>query len=56
MLDLEPPLARLAGRVDVLACNRREWEALADRDAVDALVPIVSVTDGPDGSSVRRRT
>ena len=53
MLDRDPPLIRFADGIDVLACNRREWEALADRDAVDALIPIVSVTDGPEGSSVR---
>jgi len=48
-------MARFAGRIDILGCNRREWEALADRDAVDAIIPIVAVTDGPAGSAVRFR-
>jgi len=55
MLDGDPPMDRFAGRIDILGCNRREWEALADRDAVDAIIPIVSVTDGPAGSAVRFR-
>jgi len=54
MLDRSPPVARFAGGVDVLACNRREWQALDDRDAL-AGVPILAVTDGPGGSTVAFR-
>ena len=53
MLDTDPPVVQFADRIDILGCNRREWEALADRDAVAAIIPMISVTDGPAGSSVR---
>src|SRR4051794_22488214 len=29
--DREAPLSRFAGEIDVLSCNRREWESLSDR-------------------------
>ena len=54
MLDRAPPLKTLAERVDLLSCNRKEWEALGeDRAAVEGQVAIVAVTDGPDGALVR---
>ena len=40
----------MAGAVDVLCCNRREWEALDDREEVAARVSILVVTDGASGS------
>ena len=39
--------------IDVLCCNRIEWETLADREEVRGRVSIVVVTDGPRGSAVR---
>src|SRR5690606_33810533 len=33
MIDRDPPLSHLAPRIDILSCNRREWDALDDRDA-----------------------
>ncbi len=54
MLDRSPPVARFANGVDVLACNRREWEALDDRDPL-AGVSILAITDGPSGSTVAFR-
>ena len=56
MLDCSPPIADFGVGFDVLACNRREWEALADRDAVAEAVGILALTDGPRGSSVAFRS
>jgi sugar/nucleoside kinase (ribokinase family) len=53
MNDSETPIARFAGDVDLLCCNRREWEQLADREEVAWKVSILVVTDGPRGSLVR---
>ncbi len=53
MLDREPPVTALARSIDVLSCNRSEWDHLPDRDAVAARVPIVAITDGPLGAEVR---
>jgi ribokinase len=55
MTDTALPVSRFADRIDLLCCNRREWESLPDRDAVSPLVPIVSITDGPEGAVVRYR-
>lgn len=52
MLDRSPDLASFAGAIDVLACNRREWEALEGHEAVETHVSILAVTDGPIGSVV----
>jgi sugar/nucleoside kinase (ribokinase family) len=56
MTDREDPLARFADGVDVLSCNRTEWESLEGRDVVAARVPIVAVTDGPAGIEIRFAT
>ncbi len=55
MLDRDPPLTELAGHAEVLSCNRREWESLetADREAVEAQVAVVAVTDGAAGATLR---
>ncbi|MEW4570387.1 PfkB family carbohydrate kinase [Tautonia sp. JC769] len=53
MTDTAPPLSAFADRVDLLCCNRHEWEALADRDAVARIIPVLSITDGPNGGIVR---
>ncbi|WP_152050367.1 PfkB family carbohydrate kinase [Tautonia marina] len=53
MTDTDPPLSAFADRVDLLCCNRHEWEALADRQAVAEIIPILSITDGPNGGIVR---
>jgi ribokinase len=53
MIDREPPVSAMAGAVDVLCCNRREWEALEDREEVAARLSILVVTDGPSGSLAR---
>jgi ribokinase len=56
MTDTAVPVSRFADRIDLLCCNRREWESLPDRDAVASFVPIVSITDGPEGAVVRYRS
>jgi sugar/nucleoside kinase (ribokinase family) len=53
VLDRDCPLSSFAGSIDILSCNRQEWDALADREEVAWQVSILIVTDGPDGSSVR---
>jgi sugar/nucleoside kinase (ribokinase family) len=56
MLDRDCPISSFAASVDVLSCNRREWEMLADREEVAWQLSILAVTDGPDGSTVRFTT
>ena len=53
VLDRDCPLSSFTGSIDILSCNRREWEALEDREEVAWQVSILIVTDGPAGSTVR---
>ncbi len=53
VLDRDCPLSTFARSIDILSCNRQEWETLEDREEVAWQVSILIVTDGPDGSSVR---
>jgi hypothetical protein len=53
MLDTECPISGFAGSIDILCCNRREWESLDDREEVAWRVSILAITDGPNGSFVR---
>ena len=41
MLDRDPPVSAFAELVDVLCCNRGEWESLADREEVAWRVSIL---------------
>jgi len=50
MIDREPPVLDLAAHVDVLCCNRLEWESLEDREEVAARISILVVTEGASGS------
>ena len=50
------PLSSFAGSIDVMSCNRREWETLEDREEVAWQVSILVITDGPAGSSIRYTT
>ncbi len=56
MTDREVPVAGFVEWVDVLCCNRGEWEALEDREQVAWQVAILAVTDGPNGCLVRFTT
>ena len=53
MTDRRDPLAGFADRVSFLSGNRMEWQALDDREQVDSLIPVVAITDGPEGCEVR---
>lgn len=52
-LDRDHPILGLIAPVDILCCNRREWEATADREEVAARLSILVVTDGAAGSQAR---
>jgi ribokinase len=54
--DRDCPISTFADAIDVISCNRHEWESLADREEVAWRVSILAVTDGPRGSSVRFTT
>lgn len=53
VLDQSSPILEMIGPVDVLCCNRGEWEALADREEVAARLSVLVVTEGAGGSSAR---
>ena len=56
MIDRDPPVSAFAESVDVLCCNRGEWESLPDREEVAWRVSILAVTDGPNGAVLRFTT
>ena len=56
MIDRDPPVSAFAGAIDVLSCNRGEWEALDDREQVAWQVSILAITDGPRGALLRFTT
>ena len=43
VLDRDCPMGRFAGMIDVLSCNRREWESLPDREEVAWRVSILAM-------------
>jgi ribokinase len=53
MVDRDHPVSRFAGSIDVISCNRQEWEALEDREEVAWRVSVLVITDGPNGASAR---
>jgi ribokinase len=56
VLDRQCPLPAFADSIDILSCNRREWEALEGREDVAWRVSILMVTNGPEGFTVRFTT
>lgn len=56
MTDRECPVASFAGAIDLLCCNRSEWESLEGREQVAWQVAILVITDGAEGSLVRFTT
>ncbi len=56
MRDRECPLSSFAGSIDLLCCNRQEWETLDEREEVAWRVSLLVVTDGPSGSLARFTT
>ncbi len=53
MLDRECPVSGFVRSVDVLSCNRHEWESLPDREEVAWQLSLLAVTDGSAGSLIR---
>jgi len=53
MIEREPSVLEMAAHVDILCCNRLEWESLENREEVAARISILVVTDGPSGSFAR---
>lgn len=53
MIDREPSVLEMAADVDILCCNRLEWESLEDREEVAARISILVVTEGASGSFAR---
>ena len=56
MRDREYLLSSFAGSIDLLCCNRQEWETLDEREEVAWRVSLLVVTDGPSGSLARFTT
>jgi ribokinase len=52
MLDRDCAVSSFAAAIDVLCCNRAEWELLEDREMARCRLSILAVTAGPDGSTV----
>ena len=53
MIDTEFPISDFCGAIDLLCCNRLEWEALNRAEEVAWRVSILVITDGPNGSTIR---
>jgi len=53
MTDETCPVADFAETIDILSCNRYEWDQLRDREQVAWRISILSITDGAAGSEVR---
>jgi hypothetical protein len=53
MIDREPGISEFAGSIDILCCNRQEWESLENREDVAWKVSILVVTEGPSGAWAR---
>jgi ribokinase len=54
--DTDPKVSAFARDIDVLCCNRTEWESIADREEVAWRVSVLAVTDGPRGAEIRYTT
>lgn len=53
--DRVTPIDRMAGLFDVLCCNRREWEAIADPGPIRAAAALLAITDGARGCRILAR-
>jgi sugar/nucleoside kinase (ribokinase family) len=52
VVDRQTPLASCLQNVDIISCNRGEWERLANRAEILERTPIVAVTDGAKGGLI----
>lgn len=52
--DRDPSVASFADAIDVLCCNRQEWELLpeGERALLERRAKLLSVTDGPAGARI----
>ncbi|WP_406695775.1 PfkB family carbohydrate kinase [Singulisphaera sp. Ch08] len=53
MIDRDCPISNFAESVDILSCNRHEWDQLADREQVAWKLSILAITEGAEGCVVR---
>ncbi len=53
MVDRQHPVLEFTHGIDVLCCNRMEWESLEEREQVAWRVSLLCVTDGPAGCTIR---
>lgn len=53
ILDQACPIAGFAESIDILSCNRHEWDQLAHREEVAWKLSVLAITEGADGSVVR---
>ncbi|WP_422926212.1 PfkB family carbohydrate kinase [Singulisphaera sp. PoT] len=53
MTDPICQVAEFADEIDILSCNRHEWERLPNREQIAWRVSILSITDGENGAEVR---
>ena len=56
MSDAQIPVGSFADAIDILCCNRHEWESLEDREQVAWRVALLSITEGARGALVRFTT
>ena len=56
MTETAVPVAGFADCIDILCCNRREWDRLEGREQVAWQLSLLAVTDGPNGSLIRFTT
>ncbi len=56
VLDRSCFIGSFASAIDILCCNRREWETLLDQREIAWVVSILVITDGSAGSLVRFTT
>lgn len=53
MRDRSPSVESLAGKFDLICCNRLEWETLGECRAIERSTPIIATTDGANGCRIR---
>jgi len=53
MVDRDCPISGFIEAVDILCCNRHEWERLEDREEVAWRLSVLAITEGAAGCVVR---
>lgn len=52
VVDRSLPIEDLADSIDILACNRREWEAIGATETLRERLALLSITDGERGATI----